>query len=105
MMEAARLIQNSGPGPPHDSRRSFVWRREGLLGSLAYVKEHFGTAENPRPEWSTLDAYFNIDTGTGRVRGASIFGPPDAPAILRPVLAQFEDWGGGPAPLPPPAAR
>ena len=66
---------------------------EGLLGSLAYVKQHFGTAENPKPEWSKLDCYFNVDTGTGRLRGAGIFGPPDAAAVLRPVLAQFTDWG------------
>jgi Iap family predicted aminopeptidase len=94
MMEAARLIAHSGQKPRRTIRVA-LWsgEEEGLLGSLAYVKEHFGTAENPKPEWATLDAYFNVDTGTGRVRGASIFGPPDAPAVLRPVLAQFEDWG------------
>jgi carboxypeptidase Q len=66
---------------------------EGLLGSLAYVEQHFGTAENPKPEWQKLDAYFNVDTGTGRLRGAGIFGPPEAAAALRPVLAEFTDWG------------
>ena len=48
---------------------------EGLLGSLAYVKQHFGTFENPKPEFAKLDCYFNVDTGTGRLRGAGIFGP------------------------------
>jgi Zn-dependent M28 family amino/carboxypeptidase len=66
---------------------------EGLLGSLAYVKQHFGSAEEPKPEWAKLDAYFNVDSGTGRLRGASVFGPPSAAAVLRPVLAQFADWG------------
>ncbi len=77
MMEAARLIANSGVKPRRTIRVA-LWsgEEEGLLGSLAYVKEHFGTAENPKPEWATLDAYFNVDTGTGRVRGASISGPP-----------------------------
>jgi hypothetical protein len=94
MMEAARLIQNSGVQPRRTIRVA-LWsgEEEGLLGSLAYVKAHFGTAEDPKPEWSTLDAYFNVDTGTGRLRGGSIFGPPEAAAILRPVFAQFEDWG------------
>jgi len=94
MMEAARLIQNSGVKPRRTIRVA-LWsgEEEGLLGSLAYVKAHFGTAENPKPEFSTLDAYFNIDTGTGRIRGASVFGPPEAAALLRPVFAQFEDWG------------
>ncbi len=94
MMEAARLIQNSGVKPRRTIRVA-LWsgEEEGLLGSLAYVKAHFGTAEDPKPEWSTLDAYFNVDSGTGRLRGASIFGPPEAAAILRPVFTQFEDWG------------
>lgn len=94
MMEAARLIQNSGVKPRRTIRVA-LWsgEEEGLLGSIAYVKAHFGTAEDPKPEWATLDAYFNVDTGTGRVRGASIFGPPEAAAILRPVFTQFQDWG------------
>jgi len=94
MMEAARLIQNSGVQPRRTIRVA-LWsgEEEGLLGSLAYVKAHFGTAENPKPEWSKLDAYFNVDSGTGRLRGASIFGPPEAAALLRPVFKQFEDWG------------
>ncbi len=96
MMEAARLIQTSGVKPRRTIRVA-LWsgEEEGLLGSIAYVKEHFGQAESPKPEWFKLDAYFNIDTGTGRIRGASIFGPAEAAATLRPVLAQFADWGIG----------
>jgi carboxypeptidase Q len=59
------------------------------------VKAHFGTAEDPKPEWFKLDAYFNVDTGTGRIRGAGVFGPPEAAAVIRPVLKQFEEWGVG----------
>jgi carboxypeptidase Q len=94
MMEAARLIQNTGQKPRRTIRVA-LWsgEEEGLLGSIAYVKEHFGTAEAPKPEWFKLDAYFNIDSGTGRTRGATIFGPPEAAAILRTVLARYTDWG------------
>jgi hypothetical protein len=94
MMEAVRLIQALGLKPRRTVRVA-LWsgEEEGLLGSLAYVKQHFGTAENPTPEWAKLDCYFNVDTGTGRLRGASIFGPAEAGAALRPVLAQFTDWG------------
>jgi carboxypeptidase Q len=94
MMEAARLIQNSGVRPRRTIRVA-LWsgEEEGLLGSLAYVKAHFGTAEDPKPEFSKLDAYFNVDSGTGRLRGATVFGPPEAAALLRPVFLQFEDWG------------
>ena len=82
---------------PRRTIRVALWsgEEEGLLGSLAYVKEHFGTAENPKAEWSKLDCYFNVDTGTGRIRGASVFGPPEAGAALRPVFMQFEDFGVG----------
>jgi hypothetical protein len=94
MMEAARLIQSLGLKPRRTIRVA-LWsgEEEGLLGSQAYVKQHFGTFENPKPEYATLDCYFNIDSGTGRVRGASVFGPPDAAAVLRAALAPFEDLG------------
>ena len=94
MLEAARLIQSMGLKPRRTVRVA-LWsgEEEGLLGSLAYVKEHFGTAENPKPEFAKLDCYFNVDTGTGRLRGASIFGPPEAAATLRGVFALFSDWG------------
>jgi hypothetical protein len=96
MIEAARLIQSLGLKPRRTIRVA-LWsgEEEGLLGSLAYVKEHFGTAENPKPEWYKLDCYFNVDTGTGRIRGASIFGPPEAATALRSVFMQFEDFGVG----------
>jgi hypothetical protein len=94
MLEAARLIQQMGLKPRRTIRVA-LWsgEEEGLLGSLAYVAQHFGNAENPKPEWFKLDCYFNIDSGTGRPRGAGIFGPPEAANVLRPVLAQFTDWG------------
>ncbi len=96
MIEAARLIQSMGLKPRRTIRVA-LWsgEEEGLLGSLAYVKQHFGTAEDPKPEWFKLDCYFNVDTGTGRLRGASIFGPPEAGAALRSLLMQFEDFGVG----------
>ncbi len=94
MMEAARLIETLGLKPRRTVRVA-LWsgEEEGLLGSLAYVKQHFGTAEDPKPEWFKLDAYFNVDTGTGRLRGAGVFGPPEAAAALRSVFALFSDWG------------
>lgn len=96
MMEAARLIETLGLKPRRTVRVA-LWsgEEEGLLGSLAYVKQHFGTAEDPKPEWFKLDAYFNVDTGTGRLRGAGVFGPPETAADLRAVFALFTDWGVG----------
>jgi hypothetical protein len=96
MLEAARLIQALGLRPRRTIRVG-LWagEEEGLLGSAAYVKQHFGTFEDPKPEYARLDCYFNIDSGTGRVRGASIFGPPEAADIITAALAPFKDWSAG----------
>lgn len=96
MMEAARLIE-ALQLKPRRTVRVALWsgEEEGLLGSIAYVKQHFGTAEEPKPEWFKLDAYFNVDTGTGRLRGGGVFGPPEAATALRGVFGLFTDWGVG----------
>ena len=75
--------------------RVALWsgEEEGEYGSFAYVKDHFGSAEQPKPEFTKLQAYWNIDDGTGLVRGASIFGPPAAATALAQYLKPFEDWG------------
>jgi carboxypeptidase Q len=94
MMEAARILQSLGVKPRRTIRVA-LWsgEEEGLLGSQAYVKTHFGTFEEPKPEFSKLVAYFNVDSGTGRLRGASVFGPPQDADILRAALAPFADLG------------
>jgi carboxypeptidase Q len=94
MMEAARILKAIGVQPRRTIRVA-LWsgEEEGLLGSQAYVKEHFGSFEHPKPEFATLDAYLNIDSGTGHPRGAGVFGPPSAAAILRQTLVPFADLG------------
>ncbi|MBZ5582192.1 MAG: M20/M25/M40 family metallo-hydrolase [Acidobacteriia bacterium] len=94
MMEAVRLIQALGLKPRRTIRIG-LWSAEeqGLLGSKAYVAGHFGSFENPKPDFSRFVAYLNVDSGTGRLRGAGIFGPPEAAAVLRAALAPFEDLG------------
>lgn len=94
MMEAARILKALGVKPRRTIRVG-LWsgEEEGLLGSQAYVKEHFGSFEEPKPEFSKLVAYFNVDSGTGRVRGASVFGPPQDADILRQILLPFADLG------------
>ena len=96
MMEAARILKTIGVQPRRTIRVA-LWsgEEEGLLGSLAYVKEHFGSAENPKPEFAKFAGYLNIDTGTGKARGASVFGPPEAGKILRDALAPVKDLGVG----------
>jgi hypothetical protein len=94
MMEAARILAAAGVQPRRTIRVA-LWSGEeqGLLGSQAYVKEHFGTAEEPKPAHEKFAGYFNIDNGTGRTRGMTVFGPPSAGVILREALAPLKDLG------------
>ena len=94
MMEAARILKALGVTPRRTIRVA-LWsgEEEGLLGSQAYVKEHFGTFESQKPEYATLVAYLNIDSGTGRARGAGVFGPSSAATVIRQALAPFQDLG------------
>jgi carboxypeptidase Q len=94
MMEAARILKTIGVKPRRTIRVA-LWSGEeqGLLGSKAYVKEHYGTAEAPKAEFEKFNGYFNVDSGTGRIRSASIFGPSAAAAVLREAFAPFEDFG------------
>ncbi|MGE3274878.1 MAG: M20/M25/M40 family metallo-hydrolase [Vicinamibacterales bacterium] len=94
MLEAIRILKAVGVQPRRTIRVA-LWSGEeqGLLGSQAYVKQHFGSFENPTPEYQNFAGYFNIDSGTGRARGMTVFGPPSAAAMLRPALAPFADNG------------
>ncbi len=94
MMEAARILKAIGVKPRRTIRVA-LWsgEEEGLLGSQAYVKKHFGSAETPTADFEKFGGYFNIDSGTGRAKAMSVFGPPEAATILRDAVAPFEDLG------------
>jgi Zn-dependent M28 family amino/carboxypeptidase len=94
MMEAARILTAIGVKPRRTIRIA-LWSGEeqGLLGSQAYVREHFGMAENPKPDHARFGGYFNVDSGTGRVRGLTVFGPQEAANILRAAVAPLQDLG------------
>jgi hypothetical protein len=89
-MEAVRILKALNIKPKRTIRIA-LWSGEeqGLFGSAGYVKQHFGTFAEPKEkepesvpsfmrqkgaltttkEWETLDAYYNLDNGTGKVRG------------------------------------
>ena len=94
MMEAARIIKTLNLKPRRTIRVA-LWSGEeqGLLGSQAYVAKHFGTAENPLPEYSKFGGYFNIDSGTGKARGLTVFGTDGTATVLREIVAPFKDYG------------
>ncbi len=96
MMEAVRILKKIGYKPRRTIRVA-LWggEEQGLLGSQAYVKKHFGSFEQPVAGYEKFGGYFNIDSGTGRIRGASVFGPPESAAIMREILTPFAEWGVG----------
>ena len=74
MLEAMRLLRALDLKPRRTIRIA-LWTGEeqGLLGSRAYVAQHFGTRDasgfHPTDEQKQLAAYFNVDNGSGKIRG------------------------------------
>lgn len=120
MMEAMRIIQSLGLKPRRTIRIG-LWTGEeqGLLGSRQYVAKHFGymgdtpppvfgfgggpsggqggnqNATPPKltklPEYDKLSAYYNIDNGTGKIRGVYMQGNEAVRPIFREWLGTFRD--------------
>jgi hypothetical protein len=89
-MEAMRLLKSLNLKMDRTVRIG-LWggEEEGLLGSRAYVKEHLAdpTVMKPTAEHGNISGYFNIDNGTGRIRGVYLQGNE----MMRPI---FEQWFG-----------
>jgi Zn-dependent M28 family amino/carboxypeptidase len=88
MLEAARIIQAIGLKPRRTIRVA-LWggEEQGLLGSRAYVAAHFADPQTMqvKPEHAKVAAYFNLDNGTGKIRGVWMQSNP----AVRPI---FEQW-------------
>lgn len=91
-MEAARILKAIGVKPRRTIRVA-LWSGEeqGLRGSRAYVEKHFGTFENPKPAYYKFGGYVNVDTGTGRIRAMTVFGPPETASILNQATLSYYD--------------
>jgi Zn-dependent M28 family amino/carboxypeptidase len=121
-MEAARILMALN-FKPRRTIRVALWSGEeqGLLGSRAYVKEHFGeivqptpqptppgagegrptTAPTPaprgrlvtKPDYDKFAGYFNLDNGTGKIRGVYLQGNEAVRPLFRTWLTPFRDMG------------
>ena len=114
-MEAVRILKALDIHPRRTIRIA-LWSGEeqGLFGSKGYVTQHFGSyplatdaesmklpefirkAAGPvetKPEWKTLDAYFNVDNGTGKIRGVYLQGNAAVEPIYRQWIAPLKDLG------------
>jgi Zn-dependent M28 family amino/carboxypeptidase len=109
---------------PRRTIRAALWTGEeqGLLGSYYYVKQHFASRPEPtdpaqkalpetlreqtwpltvKPEHGKLAAYFNIDNGSGKVRGIYAEGNTAVVPIFTAWLAPFRDLGADTVTLRP----
>ncbi len=114
-MEAVRILKALNLKPRRTIRIA-LWSGEeqGLFGSQGYVKQHFGSFAEPKTpdtsglpsfmtnnrgplttthEWETLDAYYNLDNGTGRVRGVYTQENQPIGPIFRQWIAPLADLG------------
>jgi hypothetical protein len=97
-MEAVRILQAAGLKPRRTIRVA-LWSGEeqGLYGSEAYVAQHFGKRERgvltPGPEHGKLSAYFNLDNGTGKIRGVWGENNADILPVFARWLEPFNDLG------------
>ncbi len=99
-MEAVRILMATGLQPRRTIRIA-LWggEEQGLLGSRAYVDQHFarweGTGDNRRliktPDYERFCVYFNIDNGAGRIRGINLEGIEPLQPIFAEWLKPFED--------------
>jgi len=116
VMEAARILASLNVQPKRTIRFA-LWSGEeqGLLGSAAYIEKHlahrppakdpeiaalgpyFASDNNfpitPLPEFSELAGYFNIDNGSGKIRGIHTEGNFGVVTVLRDWLAPFASLG------------
>jgi Zn-dependent M28 family amino/carboxypeptidase len=89
-MEVLRILMAEGLRPRR-TVRLVLWDAEepseDYSGSAGYVRRHFG------PEAAEFSVYFNVDMGSGRIRGINLQGDRAARPVFEALLAPFADLG------------
>jgi hypothetical protein len=96
MMEVMRILKTLNLKMDR-SVRMVLWSGEeqGLLGSKAYVKAHYADPVTMalKPEHAKITAYYNVDNGTGKIRGVYLQGNDMVRPLFTAWLAPFKDYG------------
>ena len=97
-LEAMRILKVVG-ARPRRTIRVVLWggEEQGLFGSRAYVKQHFGnpfdSTVGVKPGYEKLSVYFNQDYGPGQYQGIYLQGNEQARAMLTAWMVPFADFG------------
>jgi len=96
MMEVVRILKATG-FQPRRTIRIALWSGEeqGLHGSRNYVKKHFADPAKMEPTaaHAKVSAYYNLDNGTGKIRGVYLQGNKEVAPVFAKWLEPFEDLG------------
>ena len=98
MMEAMRILKTLNLQPRRTIRIG-LWTGEeqGLYGSQAYVRDHYGSTDSTGfhvlPEQAKFTAYFNVDNGSGKIRGVYLQGMSNEWPIFDAWMAPFKRDG------------
>jgi carboxypeptidase Q len=96
MMEAMRILQAVGL-PMRRTVRMALWTGEehGYFGSRAYVASHFADRQTMElePAHENFSVYFNVDNGTGAIRGIYLQENEAVAPIFRSWIEPFENLG------------
>lgn len=96
MMEAVRILKALDIKPKR-TIRIVLWSGEeqGLLGSRAYVKNHFGDRQTMEltPDHKKVSAYYNLDNGAGKIRGIYLQNNDEVRPIFEAWIEPFKDLG------------
>ena len=96
MMEVMRIFKTLGIQPRRTVRIG-LWggEEQGLIGSRVYVGEHFASRDRSdiKPDYDNFSAYFNLDNGTGRIRGVWLQGNLAVKPIFQQWLTMLDDLG------------
>lgn len=95
-LEAMRILKALGVQPRRTIRIA-LWggEEQGLYGSFGYVKKHFGNPADMKlkEEQTKISAYYNLDNGSGKIRGIYTQGNEAVREIFKTWLAPFADMG------------
>lgn len=94
LIEALRILKAINFQPKR-TIRLILWggHEQNFQGSRSYLEQHIGALDGSKvfPAQQKVSAYYNLDNGAGKIRGAYLMGNTSAIPFLRPIVHPFEE--------------